>query len=122
MDRCGEDGGPKLDVTEWHRLKDELCRGVAMRLIATYDRSTVVSCKYLLTYFLCAAREDSVRPFARYTMKYMGHGDGISALGAGGKCRDFDLSAHCSRVTGSSQAVEPRLRPTKPVSNSVRDR
>merc|ERR1712194_495102 len=65
VDRCEEDGaGPKLDVTEWHRLKDELCRGVAMRLIATYDRSTVVSCKYLLTYFLCAAREDSVRPFA----------------------------------------------------------
>ena len=65
MDRCEEDGaGPKLDVTEWHRLKDELCRGVAMRLIATYDRSTgcIVCCTYLLTYFLCAARrrEDSV--------------------------------------------------------------
>ena len=48
VDRGGEDGGPKLDVTEWHRLKDELCRGVAMRLIATYDRST--GCKlYVLT-------------------------------------------------------------------------
>ena len=59
VDRCGEDGGPKLENVTGS-LNDKQHRGVATRPIATYDRSVLTYSTYSTLY--CAALKSELGP------------------------------------------------------------